>query len=314
MPTSFSKIDTGHRDIVHDAQMHRHGTRLATASSDRMVRIFDVKSEGNGTQISELAGHDGPVWKVAWAPTKSEYMLASCSYDKKVIIWKEIGGAWVKSYEYGQHENSVNCIAWAPYQYGLTLLAGSTDGKISILELIDGKWQFFTIENAHENGVNGVAWAPYGLSNFGGDGMEQKVIGKRFVTCGSDNKVKVWSFNTSIDKYEVESELLGHTDWVRDVAWGAFTCDSIAKIVSADQGKNILLWTCDFDKDEKVWSKKDFGQMDEMITNVSFSQLGDTICASAGDGQVKLWKNIGAEWIEINPKSKDAPPSSRNSN
>ena len=31
------------QDMIHDAQMDFYGTRLATCSSDRLVKIFDVK-------------------------------------------------------------------------------------------------------------------------------------------------------------------------------------------------------------------------------------------------------------------------------
>ena len=34
-------------------------------------------------------GHEGPVWQVAWAHPKFGSLIASCSYDRKVIVWKE---------------------------------------------------------------------------------------------------------------------------------------------------------------------------------------------------------------------------------
>lgn len=33
-------------------------------------------------------------------------ILASCSYDRKVIIWKEENGTWEKTYEYTGHDSS----------------------------------------------------------------------------------------------------------------------------------------------------------------------------------------------------------------
>jgi protein transport protein SEC13 len=44
--------------------------------------------------------HDGPVWQVAWAHPKFGNILASCSYDNKVIIWKEQNGSWNKIQEH----------------------------------------------------------------------------------------------------------------------------------------------------------------------------------------------------------------------
>ena len=49
--------------MVHDAQMDYYGTRLATCSSDRSIKIFEVK-EGTQTKVADLKGHEGPVWQV----------------------------------------------------------------------------------------------------------------------------------------------------------------------------------------------------------------------------------------------------------
>lgn len=46
------------------------------------------------------------MWQVAWAHPMFGNLLASCSYDRKVIIWKEENGSWDKMYEYTGHESS----------------------------------------------------------------------------------------------------------------------------------------------------------------------------------------------------------------
>ena len=33
-------------------------------------------------------------------------LLASCGYDRKVIIWKETNGTWAQIYEYSNHDSS----------------------------------------------------------------------------------------------------------------------------------------------------------------------------------------------------------------
>ena len=48
-----STVDTGHEDMVHDAQMDYYGTKLATCSSDRSIKIFDVK-DGTQTHVADL--------------------------------------------------------------------------------------------------------------------------------------------------------------------------------------------------------------------------------------------------------------------
>ena len=34
--------------------------------------------------------HDGPVWQISWAHPRFGNIIASCGYDCKVAIWKEI--------------------------------------------------------------------------------------------------------------------------------------------------------------------------------------------------------------------------------
>ena len=46
--------------MIHDAQMDYYGTRLATCSSDRSIKIFDVKGKEQ-TLIADLRDHEGPV-------------------------------------------------------------------------------------------------------------------------------------------------------------------------------------------------------------------------------------------------------------
>lgn len=84
-PTTF---ESGHADMIHDAQLDYYGRRLATCSSDKTVKIFDVVGEQH-VHLADLRGHEGPVWQVAWAHPKFGTLLASCSFDHRVIVWKE---------------------------------------------------------------------------------------------------------------------------------------------------------------------------------------------------------------------------------
>jgi protein transport protein SEC13 len=82
----FAGLNWNRHSAQHDAQMDYYGKRLATASSDRTVRVFDVAGQQQQL-IAELKGHEGPVWQVAWGHPKFGSLLATCSYDRKVIIW-----------------------------------------------------------------------------------------------------------------------------------------------------------------------------------------------------------------------------------
>ena len=61
-----------------------------------VLQVFDTAGEQT-VELSQLIGHDGPVWQVTWAHPKFGSLLASCSLDHKVIVWKEAQEAqWVQ--------------------------------------------------------------------------------------------------------------------------------------------------------------------------------------------------------------------------
>jgi protein transport protein SEC13 len=140
MAVPVASIDSLHEDMIHDCQFDYYSKKLATCSSDRTIKIFDV-TENIYHCSATLTTHDGPVWQVAWAHPKFGVILASCSYDGKVVIQREISaGNWSKIYEHKFAEASVNAISWAPHEFGLILACGSSDGVVTIFEYKDGAW------------------------------------------------------------------------------------------------------------------------------------------------------------------------------
>jgi len=185
----------------------------------KTIKIFDVTTKNAATKVSDLIGHEGPVWQVAWAHPKFGPILASCSYDRRVIIWREDRpNIWSKIYEYKDHELSVNSVAWAPHELGLILACGSSDGYISILTQKGIEWQKVRFLG-HTLGVNAVSWAPAALPSVLGLSGEALPPRARFVSGGCDNTVKVWQFHQEWKEEATLGTQGGHTDWVRDVAW-----------------------------------------------------------------------------------------------
>lgn len=108
--TPLVSIETEHNNIIHDAQLDYYGKRLATASSDHNITIFEIVGENQYNQIERLTGHEGPVWQVAWAHPKFGVILASCSYDRSIIIYRESPpGTWSRVHKHDDlHTSSVN--------------------------------------------------------------------------------------------------------------------------------------------------------------------------------------------------------------
>ncbi|OCL01285.1 Sec13 protein-like protein [Glonium stellatum] len=278
--------NSGHDDMIHDAVLDYYGRRLATCSSDKTIKIFEV--EGESHRLTEtLKGHEGAVWCVSWAHPKYGNILASASYDGKVFIWREQNNQWQKIYEFALHTASVNLVAWAPHDAGCLLACASSDGNVSVLEFKDNTWSH-QIFPAHGIGVNAVSWAPAiapgALTSASGPATPSM---RRFVTGGSDCQVKIWEFNPETGSYVCSNTLTGHNDWVRDVAWSP-TVLSKAYIASASQDKTVRIWTSS-NPDLREWKSITLN-VDAVAWRVSWSLSGNVLAVSTGDNRVSLWK------------------------
>jgi len=296
MASTMHSFDTQHEDIIHDAQMDYYSKRLATASSDKTVKIWEI-GESNNTLLAELKGHEGPVWQVAWAHPKFGSILATCSYDRRVFIWKEVAAnSWSKIYEHDKHESSVNSISWAPHEFGLILACASSDCTISILtHRGENNWEAQKIVQAHAIGVNSVSWAPaVSPGSLVSSSAPVAPPSKRLVSGGCDNLVKIWRCSETENVWKHEETLEQHTDWVRDVAWAPNIGLPSSTIASCSQDGTVVIWTQD---NAGAWAKKILPKFPDVVWRLSWSITGNILAVSGGDNKVTLWKeSLDGEW------------------
>jgi len=294
----MNKLQTSHADLIHDAQLDYYGKRLATCSSDRTIKIYDVFEGGERKQVADLTGHNGPVWQVAWAHPQFGNVLASCSYDRQIFVWKELGpGQWTVVYTYSEHEQSVNSIAWSPPEHGLCLASASSDGSISVLtHNADDTWSVQKIDAAHKTGCNAVAWAPaFGPSAVVAADAPSPAPVARLVSGGCDGLVKMWKY---VEGWLEEPALPpAHSDWIRDVAWAPGLGGAGAMVASCSQDKKVIIWTQD--PDTESWSTKEL-LFSCVLWRVSWSVTGNILAVSGGDNLVTLWKQtVVGDWEQI---------------
>ncbi|KAF4306624.1 putative protein transport protein sec13 protein [Botryosphaeria dothidea] len=289
--------NSGHDDMIHDAVLDYYGRRLATCSSDKTIKIFEV--EGDSHRLTEtLKGHEGAVWCVSWAHPKYGNILASASYDGKVFIWREQNNQWTRVHVSELHSASVNLVSWAPHDAGCVLACASSDGNVSVLEFRDGAWAH-QILPAHGLGVNAVSWAPSISPGAIASAAPPAAGGplRRFVTGGSDCLVKVWEWSPEASTYTCTSTLSGHGDWVRDVAWSP-TVLSKAYIASASQDKTVKIWTST-NPSLGDWQQTTLN-FDAVAWRASWSLNGNVLAVSTGDNKVSLWKEkLTGGWENI---------------
>ena len=164
------------------------------------------------------------MWSVAWvsnpksrlfmnyfglheeqAHPKYGTILASASYDGRVLIWREApqssaqgkASQWQLIYSFAQHTASVNILSWAPHEAGCLLACASSDGKVSVIEFKDNNWDYQLIQ-AHGIGVNAVSWGPAVAPGAVASASGQSGIVRRFASGGSDCLIKIWEFKYAL--------------------------------------------------------------------------------------------------------------------
>ena len=117
---------TGHIGPVTSLAFKPNSYRLASASSDSTVRIWDVGDNTNLRHVRTLRGHTGNVESVAWSPDGS--ILASGGRDGTVRLWNPHNG--INFAVLRGHTSLVIHLAWSPD--GSILASGSHDNTIRL--------------------------------------------------------------------------------------------------------------------------------------------------------------------------------------
>ena len=311
-------IETKHDDHIHDCAWDYYARRLATASSDRTVKIWAVQEGGAHALEATLTGHDGPVWEVAWAHPQYGSVLASCSYDGTARVYREDApGQWTLAHAWAaggaQGAVSVNSIEWAPSGLGeLALAAAASDGYVTVLrhEAATSEWAPVRFL-ASPLGCNAVSWAPTGvvgaLDAAGAPAL-------RLATGGCDSKVAVWRSATGddgalvFDPEPVAHDGKLHKAWVRDVAFAPFYGAPQAVFASCSEDKSVYVWSR-ADMDAK-WVPTKVNIFDAPVWRVNWSVTGNILAVSAGDDDVSLWKeSLTNDWHQLaKPETTAAAP------
>ena len=119
----------GHSSTVRSVVFSHNSTRLASASSDNTVKIWDANS---GACLQTLKGHSEQVSSVAFSYDSTQ--LASGSDDSTVKIWDANSGACLQTLK--GHSEQVSSVA---FSYDSTQLAsGSDDSTVKIWDANSG--------------------------------------------------------------------------------------------------------------------------------------------------------------------------------
>ena len=93
----------GHSDRVNLVVFSRDSSRLASASSDNTIRLWDASS---GACLQTYTGHSSSVTSVAFSHDSTR--LASASYDETVKLWDASSGACLHTLNIGRTLHSLS--------------------------------------------------------------------------------------------------------------------------------------------------------------------------------------------------------------
>jgi WD40 repeat protein/tRNA A-37 threonylcarbamoyl transferase component Bud32 len=258
-------LDGDRAPLAHDSGVwcvafSPDGTRLASASIDGSVRVWDAAT---GAVLFRFTGHSPfsvipiPVMCVAFSPDGRH--LASASWLGDVQVWEAAPGRPALRLH---APSAVLSVAFSPD--GRRLAAAGLDGAVRLWDATDGTP--LRPLTAHREWVTRVQFSPDGA---------------RLATASADGTVKLWDAATGAEL----ATLAGHGALVHDVA---FSRDG-RWLASAGMDGNVRVWDAATCRERLVLS----GHTGAALA-VAFSPDGTRLASGGFDKTVRVWDMTAA--------------------
>lgn len=203
--------DRGAYNAVNDIALDPRGARVAVASKDRTVRVFECES---GQLVATLLGHGGYVEGLQYANDGTT--LATCSGDATVRLWDTL--TWACRGVLRGHVATVRGVAFSPDSE--RVITASLDGAVGVFaaDALHGAWRTISVpaegtytttfhprgesvavacydgwlRTYSRTGKTGPAWHAHPGSTC--HGASFSADGTRLATCSWDETVRVFAY------------------------------------------------------------------------------------------------------------------------
>jgi len=296
----------GHTASVWSVSFTSDGKRLASASSDKTVRVWDATT---GREMLTLKGHTNLGMDVAFSPDAKR--LASGNFDRTVKVWDATSGEL--TFTLAGHSDNVACVAFSAD--GRHLASGSRDKTVKVWNLSarhEGGatgGPFLTLKG-HTSPVSSVAFSPDGKRVAAGSavpfgrGLPSEVImwdatsGQKLFTLKGHSGGSIECVAFSPDGNRLATACLDGTVKVWDTIGGQETLtlnrepSAVRSVVFSPDGKRMASAV---GKTVKVWDATSglelltFRGHSDAVKSVAFSADGKRLASAGWDRTVKLW-------------------------